>query len=336
MVDPHDFPPRSSERPLNPARDNVELAFAVRELARTRGELERVERCWRALTEALEEGVVLLDEHGRVIAVNHSATALLGPEADVRRWIWGEPAADADATSRPIHPAMSTLLDGTPRSGVEMTIATPSGDVRWLSVSTRAVADPATHGVATVVCSFADVTAHRRRQEDLERQATMDSLTGCFNRRYFEGRLAAEMSRARRFRQPLAVALADLDHFKGINDRQGHTGGDRALGTFVAVLRDTLRTEDVIARFGGDEFCMLFPGTPARAAAIALERVLARLRETEIKGEAGRFRVSGSFGVADLIPGMGPTELMAEADAALYTAKTAGRGRVVTAGADRA
>ncbi len=324
-----------SERALDPAQDNIELAFAVRELARTRGDLERVERCWRALTEALEEGVVLLDERGRVIALNHSAAALLGSEADVRRWIWGDAAEAAGTALHPIHPAMSTLLDGNPRSSVEMTVQTPAGETRWLALSTRAVLDPDSRSVATVVCSFADITSRKRRHDELERQATVDPLTGAFNRRYFDGRLAAEVSRARRFRQPLAIALADLDHFKGVNDRQGHAGGDRALIAFVGALARTLRTEDVIARVGGDEFCMLFPGTSARAATIALERVLARLRETDIEGDSGRFRISGTFGLAELGAAMGPAELMAEADAALYAAKAAGRGRVVVARAKR-
>jgi diguanylate cyclase (GGDEF)-like protein/PAS domain S-box-containing protein len=323
-----DLPPRAlSERPLDPARDNVELALALRELARTKTELERVERCWGALTEALEEGVILLDERGRVIAVNRSAAAFFGDEAAVRRWIW-EYADEAGTTSpNAVHPAMATLLDGNPRSSMETTVGT-GADMRWLTLNTRAVLDPETRGVATVVCSFADITARKRRQDDLERQATVDPLTGAFNRRYFDSRLAAETSRARRFRQPLALALADLDHFKGVNDRHGHAAGDRALAIFVKILAQTLRTEDVIARIGGDEFCMLFPGTPARAATIALERVLARLRMTDIEGDTGAFQVSGTFGIVDLAPGMSAAELIAQADAALYAAKAAGRGRV--------
>ena len=337
MSDFPDFPPHAApERALDPVQDNIELAFALRQLARTTADLERVERCWRALTEALEEGVILLDERGRVIAVNRSATVILGEDAEVRSWIWGDPDAATEGTPQPIHPAMGTLLDGDARSAVEMNVRTPAGENRWLSVNTRAVLDPATRSVATVVCSFADITVRKRQQEELEGQATRDPLTGAFNRRYLDNRLVAEVSRARRFHHPLAVALADLDRFKGVNHRQGQAGGDRALSIFVEVLAHTLRTEDVIARLESDEFCMLFPGTPARAAAIALERVLARLRETDIEGDAGRFRITATFGVADLMPGMSPPELLAEADAALYTAKTAGRGRVTAAGVRRA
>src|SRR5262245_31400584 len=118
-----DLPPRAlSERPLDPEHDNVELALALRELARTNDELGRIERCWRALTEALEEGVILLDERGRLIAVNRSASALLGDAAQVRRWVW-EYAEEASATSaNAIHPAMATLLDGNSRSGIEASI----------------------------------------------------------------------------------------------------------------------------------------------------------------------------------------------------------------------
>jgi diguanylate cyclase (GGDEF)-like protein/PAS domain S-box-containing protein len=331
-----DLPVRASfDRPLDPTHDNVELAFAVRELARANAELERVQRCWGALIEALEEGVILLDERGRIIATNRSAAALFGQEANIRSWIWGKPDDVSSTAPRSMHPAMSTLLDGHPRSAVEVSVHTAAAEERWLSVNTRAARDPETRAVSTVVCSFTDITARRQRHEELERQATVDPLTGAFNRRYFDSRLTAEVSRARRFRQPLAIAVADLDHFKSVNDRQGHAGGDRALATFVGILAHTLRTEDVIARLGGDEFCMLFPGTSARAATIALERVLARLRDTDIEGDASRFRVSGTFGVAELAPEMGPAELMAEADGALYAAKAAGRGRVTVAGSKR-
>jgi len=124
MSDFPDFPPHAApERALDPVQDNIELAFALRQLARTTADLERVERCWRALTEALEEGVILLDERGRVIAVNRSATVILGEDAEVRSWIWGDPDAATEGTPQPIHRAMGTLLDGD------------AGDPTWLAAA---------------------------------------------------------------------------------------------------------------------------------------------------------------------------------------------------------
>jgi diguanylate cyclase (GGDEF)-like protein/PAS domain S-box-containing protein len=312
---------------LDPARDNVELALALRELVVARHALARLENRHRRLFDGFEDGVVVIDGSGRIEAINPGAAALFGgTESAVRNWLWPAPASDA--SEEVVHPAVEALLDGRPRVGVEMPARAADGLRRWLAVSARPVLDPASGCVQSVVCSFTDVTERRAVREDLERQATVDPLTGLFNRRYLESRLAAEASRAQRSRMPLALALADLDRFKQVNDRHGHAGGDRALRAFAAVLRETLRTEDVVARFGGDEFCVLFPATTAQAALVPLQRLLGQLASREIESPCGAFHVAGSFGLAALRPGMGPAALLAKADAALYAAKAAGRGRV--------
>jgi len=321
----------SSLHEPDPHRDNVELALAVRELARVAGVLQQVESRFRLLIEGVEDGVLILDATGRIEACNASALRIVGgDESALRGWLGGEAQPDAAGLpDRAQHPAMAALRDGEERIGVEMAHPAFADRDRWLTVSARPVRDPQTNAIRSVVCSFADITARRTRHADLERQVTVDPLTGVFNRRYLEVRLDAEVNRARRSRLPLTLALADVDHFKQVNDRHGHGGGDRALRVFADALRETLRTEDVVARVGGDEFGMLFPGTHAAPAALALERVLDRLRTADIEGDAARFRISGTFGVSALAPGQTSGELLASADAALYAAKSAGRGRVV-------
>jgi diguanylate cyclase (GGDEF)-like protein len=323
----------------------TDLAIAVRELARARQELQTLKLRHRAVMEGVEEGVVLLDDKGRITTINTAALRLFSTEAAIREWIWGGSdlavldtpravpapgplAATPAGTERP-HPVIETLLDLRSRRGIEMRAVTAEGIERWLSVSVRALADGETLQLVGAVCSFSDITARRQQREDLERQATVDPLTGAFNRRYLERRVMAEASRARRSKLPLAVAVGDLDHFKDVNDRFGHAAGDAALQAFVAVLMQTLRTEDVVARVGGDEFCILFPGTGAQAAATGLERCLRSLRTTEIDTAGSRFRVSGTFGIAELGPGQGAEAVLARADEALYRAKAAGRGRVL-------
>jgi len=314
-----------SDPALVPGRDNIELALALRELASMNTDLERIENNFRALMEALEEGLVLLDGRGRVTVANRNATRLLGGgEAAVQDWIWSHAQYRG---AQAMHPALETLLDGKTRSGVALRWTPPGGGQRWLAVNTRTVAEPA-GGLAGVVCSFTDVTGSKSQEIELEKLATIDPLTGAFNRRYLDQRLAAEISRARRFGHPLALGLADLDRFKSVNDRHGHPGGDRALQLFASVLREALRLEDVVARLGGDEFCMIFPATGARAAAVGVERALARLRTADIDGAGGPFRISGTFGIAELRPGAGAAELLSEADAALYAAKAAGGARL--------
>jgi diguanylate cyclase (GGDEF)-like protein len=323
----------------------TDLAIAVRELARARQELQALKLRHRAVMEGIEEGVVLLDDKGRITTVNTAALRLFSTEAAIRDWIWGGvdvavletpraapvpgPIAPAPAGAERPHPVIETLLDLRSRRGIEMRAVTAEGIERWLSVSVRALADGETLTLVGAVCSFADVTARRQQREELERQATVDPLTGAFNRRYLERRVMAEASRARRSKLPLSVAVGDLDHFKDVNDRYGHAAGDAALQAFVAVLMQTLRTEDVVARVGGDEFCILFPGTGAQAAATGLERCLRSLRTTEIDTAGARFRISGTFGIAELGPGQGAEAVLARADDALYRAKAAGRGRVL-------
>lgn len=310
----------------------TDLAIAVRELAHARQELHAFKLRYRAVMEGVEEGVILFDDKGRITTINTAALRLFSTEGAIREWIWGsgDPAAGMPkaAPGERVHPVLETLIDARSRRGIEMPAATAEGIERWLSVSVRALADGETLAVVGAVCSVSDITARRLQRDELERQATVDPLTGAFNRRYLERRLLAETSRARRSRLPLSVAVGDLDHFKEVNDRHGHAAGDAALQAFVAVLMQTLRTEDVIARIGGDEFCMLFPGTGAKAAAIALERCLRSLRTNELDCDGARFRVSGTFGVAELATGQGAEAVLACADEALYRAKASGRGRV--------
>lgn len=323
MTSPSDAPP-------DPHRDNVELAFAVRELARVADALQQAEQRYRLLIEGLEDGVVIVGATGRLEAFNAAALHILGgDEPALRGWVQGEPQPAAAGMPQPqLHPAMAALRDGNEQIGVEIEHPAFEGGDRWLSVSARPVRDPQTGALQSVVCSFSDITARRTRHAELERQVTVDPLTGLFNRRYLELRLDAEVSRARRSHRPLTLAIADVDHFKRVNDRHGHGGGDRALRSFADALRATLRIEDIVARLGGDEFCMLFPGTHAATAAFALERVLARLRATDIEGDPEPFRISGTCGLTELSPGQSASELMASADAALYAAKSAGRDRV--------
>lgn len=323
--------PRPAAQPdPDPSRDNYELALALRELQLARSQLEELAQRHRVLLEGSTHGIVVLDEHGRLREWNTAALEPFGGDLDLlQKWLWTE---DAQGAGTRLHPALESLIDGKPRAGHQVEIADAGGRRRWLEIGTQALTDAATGRVRAVVCRFCDVTARRSRERELALQASADPLTGLLNRRHLEERLAAEISRARRSGQPLAVSVGDLDHFKRVNDRFGHAAGDRALLAFAAAVRDGLRLEDVVGRLGGDEFCVLLPGTSAARAVRALERVLHRLRSLVIECPPARFRISGSFGVAELAAGLDAPALLARADAALYRAKALGRGRVVADG----
>ncbi len=167
-------------------------------------------------------------------------------------------------------------------------------------------------------------------QTALKEQAIRDSLTGCFNRRYLDETLERELWRARREGYPLALVILDLDHFKQINDTYGHLAGDLALKELASQLQADVRHEDVLCRYGGEEFVILMP---RMALATALERAEAwRQRIADIRIQFGNFALSftASAGVAAYPDhGKTPDELAQAADEALYAAKREGRNRVV-------
>ncbi len=160
--------------------------------------------------------------------------------------------------------------------------------------------------------------------EEIRALTVVDSLTGCYNRRYLDEKLAEEVLRARRSGQPLAVILADLDHFKRINDSFGHAAGDQVLRAVSSVFQGEMREcIDWVARYGGEEFVMVLPDTSCPGAALVAERLRHALES--------QMRVTASFGVAAWDPGDDSAALLARADALLYKAKVAGRNRVESA-----
>ncbi len=171
----------------------------------------------------------------------------------------------------------------------------------------------------------------------LQEQAIRDSLTGCFNRRYLDETLERELSRSRREGYPLSLVILDLDHFKQINDTYGHQAGDQALVVLAETLRADIRHEDVLCRYGGEEFIILMPHMPLATAA---ERAEAwRQKIADIRVPFGKFELTftTSAGVAAYPDhGKTPDELSQSADLALYLAKNAGRNRVIVFSADAA
>jgi diguanylate cyclase (GGDEF)-like protein len=168
------------------------------------------------------------------------------------------------------------------------------------------------------------------RVKDLQYLATVDPLTGLHNRRFFREALSMEVQRAGRHRQPLSGLILDADGFKAVNDTFGHQAGDALLKDIADVLRHTVRVFDITARIGGDEFAVLMPGSDATAAALTGDRIRRLLAALSLPraadGTSPRFAVS--IGVAELQVAGNGEDLLADADRALYQAKTAGGDRV--------
>jgi diguanylate cyclase (GGDEF)-like protein len=171
----------------------------------------------------------------------------------------------------------------------------------------------------------------RDERDRAREEALRDSLTGLYNRRYLDSVLAALLSLFTRTDQPLAVAMLDLDFFKDVNDEHGHLFGDEVLRTVARVLTEGTRAGDVVCRYGGEEFCLLFPNSTAEDAVARVGALLEATRKaTTTLGEVSKSGITFSAGVCGF-PEDGTTAraLVEAADRVLYSAKNQGRGRVM-------
>jgi diguanylate cyclase (GGDEF)-like protein len=189
-----------------------------------------------------------------------------------------------------------------------------------------------------ITVSYVRERRHHRATRDLAEQlqsantllsaeARHDALTGALSRRYFLDLLRHEIERAHAKHEPLCMAIADLDHFKQINDRFGHAAGDRALEHFVDTCRAELRGADAIGRLGGEEFGLLLPATDLAGGHEVVERLRLRLKAVPSPKLPASVGLSVSIGITELSPDDLPERIMSRADMALYAAKSGGRDR---------
>jgi diguanylate cyclase (GGDEF)-like protein len=164
---------------------------------------------------------------------------------------------------------------------------------------------------------------------DVHENSVRDSLTGCFNRKHALEVMDAELRRARRSQMPLSLLMFDLDHFKGINDGDGHLAGDAVLAAVGARMKTVLRGSDLKCRYGGEEFLVLLPDTPPAGARRVAETLRMAIADQPVAWSDRTIHVTASFGVTAITPGeTDGMAIMARADGALYRAKQAGRNCV--------
>jgi len=188
----------------------------------------------------------------------------------------------------------------------------------------------------------------RKKQLSLEKAnreikllSRTDSLTGCYNRGYLNELLPREVTRALRYKRPLALVMCDIDHFKKINDTYGHQSGDEVLKKLVQSISEVIRADtDWLARYGGEEFLIVFPETQLRNASGLAERLRKNIAKNSIETQKGKISITASFGVTgfdSLTPSKNitPEALINQADKYLYAAKNQGRNNVVSGSLER-
>jgi len=292
--------------------------------------------------------IALLDEQGRVLAANRGFLRLVPPPPGLADQPWNvrslfvNPRLDDIQALTPYHSGALLLYRGILNidRGDRQCRSLQGHIYRWQQGRLLVAAEYDVEGLemlGATVMQLNDELAETQRQllranRELKRNEAVirdlmhtDALTGAGNRRRLDEALAAEVERCQRYQQPLSVVIADLDHFKAVNDEYGHAAGDEVLKQFVILLRDHFRRTDLVARFGGEEFVVLLPATPLSSAATCVERIRHQLEARPLVERVGQ--VTASFGVAMLADGEDSEHLLRRADQALYRSKKEGRNR---------
>lgn len=314
---------KEAQHVLERSRDELEQLVNQRS-----GELAEREEILRTITNAAQDAVMMIDSAGLVTYWNPAAERMFGL---TREDVKGKDLHDLIVPERYLERARSgfahfsrsgegpaigrtTTLQAKHKNGLEFPV-----EISLSAISLR--------GEWNAVGIVRDATERVRAEAQLKQLATTDTLTGICNRRRFDEVLESEIDRVRRLSSPLTLILFDIDHFKRINDTFGHQAGDRVLIQLAVTVSEAIRTIDLFARWGGEEFIVLLPGSDLHAGRLLAEKLRSTLENTSF-ADVGQ--VTCSFGVAEFTSADNADTLMKKVDRCLYHAKSAGRNRVET------
>lgn len=293
----------------------------------------------------LAEGVLILDKREQIVLVNSALTSklnteekrLLGRKASALGW---KPSEGEE-----VLPWEKTIQSGEKQMDIRLEMPIKKGVSKVFRVNSVPILDDKGNGQG-VIASFDDVSELESKNEQLqllvgklaaiqgaiedknrklEHLASRDPLTDCYNRRVMRDKLDEEFANAKKTNKELVCIMLDIDHFKKVNDTYGHGVGDVVIKMVASVVKEMVRESDVVARFGGEEFCVVLPRATVEQATI----IAKRCRMTIESQNCGGVKVTSSFGVAALsIGASSPNELIQQADEALYHSKQNGRNTV--------
>jgi diguanylate cyclase (GGDEF)-like protein/PAS domain S-box-containing protein len=316
------FPPGPS--PLSPWRGSCHTLLMALLPPRHAGpiialstDFIRAKEYFEAIIASSGDLICTTDVRGRIVYFSPGAESMLGMSM---AQAVGRPAHDLYTGGRQDAERIMRLLRESPHgrvSNLELQMKRADGKTLHGSLSVSYLKDGRGRVVGTLGIGK-DITDRVRLEERLRELSRTDDLTGLYNQRHLHDRLREEAARAQRQKQPLSLVLFDLDGFKQVNDRLGHIEGDRLLRAFAAALGDNIRKEvDSAFRYGGDEFVILLPDTPAVKADRAARRI-AKAAAVMLAPKG----VTASWGVASLPKSGDVSALVKEADAAMYGMKS--------------
>jgi len=325
------------------------LRRALRELDPSRVIPDHV----KAAFDALAEGVLIVDEDERIVLANRSFMNLTGYDS---KDLTGRKASDLEwevsqtGAVDSILPWQLALSAGVVETGVPLRLPLESGEIRTFLVNGAPITD-GDGNRRGALATFDDVSDLQQKnvelrqtletlaesKEEVKRQnselrflATRDPLTRCLNRRAMFESFERLFDVARRNSANLACIMIDIDHFKKVNDHYGHVAGDKIIRFVAKALQTASRTEDIVARYGGEEFCIIMPGVDIDRALVVADRLRLTISEDFHEKFTSSRDLTVSMGIAMLQRDVANTvDLLNRADQALYSAKRAGRNRVI-------
>ncbi|MCA2001992.1 MAG: diguanylate cyclase [Chloroflexi bacterium] len=309
---------------------NVRLSQRMQSELAARRHAEAALRVQSAALEAAANAIAITDKTGVIQWVNPAWERLTGYSKEES--VGHTPRLIRSGNHRPqfYEEMWKQILAGKVWRG-EMTNRRKDGSLYFEEQTITPVLDEQGN-ITHFIAIKQDITERKQTEAALERMARTDSLTGFYNRRHLFELAGHEFDVARRYKQPLAVIMFDLDHFKEVNDTFGHITGDRILEQVAEAARAQLRDVDLVGRYGGEEFIILSPMTGARQARQFAERIRREVEALRIPTVHGEASVTLSFGIAEIIHDPMDSsieDIIRRADKALYAAKQGGRNRTV-------
>jgi diguanylate cyclase (GGDEF)-like protein/PAS domain S-box-containing protein len=302
---------------------NNELAERIKELTLSQSQVQERENKLQAFVNALPNLSFVYDEEGRYLEVLSPQTDLLIASAEelknhtVKEMLSGEVGLE-----------MMEVIQRTIETGdtqvMEYKLTVMDGSDHWFEGRCALLEkDFAGHGKVVFIAS--EISERVKLYQEVQRLATLDSLTGCLNRRQFLTLANQELLRALRYQRPLSIFMLDIDHFKVINDTYGHAVGDTVLCSLVDECRSNLRSVDIISRHGGEEFIVLLPETQKDMAYMVADRLRIAVEKMEVMDSGQKISITISVGITSLELETGQKEsiemLIHRADQAMYDAK---------------